>query len=104
MASYAWGSTGSSYATGAVLRVRWRVVVVCGRAPSRSLAPYAACKSTVQCAQRVALMGMVDKQYGQSLVVGSPDGVSCLLLSRLTPFTSKKMTKAMMRKLMTSLM
>ena len=32
---------------------------------------------------------MVDKQYGQSLVVGSPGGASCLLLSRLTPFTNK---------------
>ena len=37
-------------------------------------------------------MRMVDKQH--SLVVGSPGGASCLLLSRLTPFTSKKMTKA----------
>jgi hypothetical protein len=50
----------------------------------------------VQCAHFTALIGMVDKQYGQSLVVGGPAGGS--FFSRFTCFTSMKITNAMMMK------
>ena len=37
---------------------------------------YAAVSSEVQWAQRVALIGTVDRQYGHSLVVGAAGGAS----------------------------
>jgi hypothetical protein len=63
---------------------------------------HAACKSAQHPAQRVALSGMVERQCGQSLVVGA-SSAACLLLSRLTARTMRKMTKAMIRKVMMSL-
>lgn len=64
-------------------------------------ATYGNDSSAVQYAQRVALIAIVEKQCGHSLVVGSGGGASSSLLSLFTPRTSKKTEKATMRKLVT---
>ena len=52
--------------------------------------------SDVQFGQRVALMEIVLKQYGQSLVVGSAGAGAFFNLFAI--FTMRKITKAMIRK------
>ena len=52
--------------------------------------------SDVQCGQRVALIGMVVKQCGHSLVVGSAGGGAFLVA--LAALTIMKITKAILRK------
>src|SRR5579871_3869796 len=52
---------------------------------------YAALNSEVQCGQRVALMGIVEAQYGHSFVVGAAAGASSLRLSWLMPRTRRKL-------------
>lgn len=49
----------------------------------------------VQCGQRVALIGMEDRQYGQSFEAGAASG---LRVSRLICRTNRKITKATMTK------
>ena len=44
-------------------------------------------------------MGMAERQYGQSFVVGSAGGTSFSLRALLTPFTRRKMANATMTKL-----
>lgn len=53
----------------------------------------------MQCAQRVALSGIVDRQSGQSFVVGES---SCFDFILLTALTIRKTTRATIRKLTTS--
>ena len=60
--------------------------------------------SEVQCAQRVALMGMLLRQWGHSLVVGSAGGASSSRFSLLMPLMSRNTAKATIRKLITALM
>jgi hypothetical protein len=58
--------------------------------------------SEVQCGQRVALIGICDRQCGQSLVVGAAGASSCFFsVKRLTCFINKKMAKATIKKSMT---
>jgi len=55
--------------------------------------------SEVQYGQRVALIGMLDRQYGHSLVVGAGGGASSFpWLMRLTRRTTKKITRDTIRK------
>ena len=57
--------------------------------------------SEVQLGQRVALMEMVVKQWGQSLVVGSAAGAgSSFFLVAFALLTIMKITKAMIKKSM----
>src|SRR5213080_2532468 len=68
--------------------------------PPRRPQGHAARRSDVQYAQRVALTGIVDRQSGQAFVVGTGSGAGGWRLSRFTPRTSRKTTKATIRKLM----
>ncbi len=64
---------------------------------------YAALSSEVQCGQRVALMGMLKRQYEHSLVEGAAGagfGWRCILLICRT---SKKIANATIRKSITVL-
>ena len=56
--------------------------------------------SEVQNAHRVALIGIVEKQWGHSLVVGSSAGASASRLRLLRPRMIRKTAKATMTKLM----
>ncbi len=69
------------------------------KSPTLETAPHSYLRSDVQCAQRVALIGIADKQCGQSLVVGAAAGAG--LCSLLACLTIRKIAKAMMRKLVT---
>ena len=53
----------------------------------------------MQNAQREALIDMVEKHFGHSLVVGSAGGASSSLLSLLSPRISIKTAKATIKKL-----
>jgi len=61
---------------------------------------YGDSSSEVQCGQRVALIGMLNRQYGQSLAVGSAGGASSFLLSMLICRMRRNTAKATMMKLM----
>src|SRR5512146_1103947 len=61
--------------------------------------PYADLSSEVQWPHRVALIGIVDRQCGHSLVVGTAAGASSFFLRAFMPRIRKKMAKATMRKL-----
>ena len=63
-------------------------------------ADYAAASSEVQKAQRVALMGMADRQRGHSLVVGSSGGASSFFCSLVKFRMMRKTQKAMMMNVM----
>lgn len=56
--------------------------------------------SEVQCGQRVALIGMFNRQYGYSLVVGSAGRSCSFSLSLLIWRMRRNTTKATMTKLM----
>jgi hypothetical protein len=58
----------------------------------------------VQWGQRVALIEIVDRQYGHSFVVGSAGSSSSFRSSRLIWRTIKKIAKATMTKSITVLM
>lgn len=73
----------------------------CMTKPYKSIhSPQVIYNSEVQNAQRVALMGIVEKQCGQSFVVGSSGGASSSRLSLLMPRMVRKTAKATMTKLM----
>ena len=57
----------------------------------------------VQWGHFVALIGIDEKQYGQSFEVGTAGGAASCLLSLFIAFTSKKTAKATIRKVMTVL-
>ena len=59
---------------------------------------YLPANSVVQCGQRVALIGMVIWQAGQSLVMGAASAVGRFIL--FTALTTRKMQNATMMKLM----
>jgi hypothetical protein len=59
----------------------------------------AALSSEVQFGQRVALIGMLVKQYGQFLVAGTAGAASCLRIVRLKSRINKNITNATIRKL-----
>src|SRR4030067_2639342 len=59
---------------------------------------YAALRSDVQWPHFFAWIGIVDRQCGQSFVVGTASGASSFFLRLLMPRTTKKMANAMMRK------
>ena len=67
--------------------------------PANSNSAYVEPNSDVQKPQRVALIGISEKQCGQSLVVGSSGGASSSLLSELIPFMRRKTANAIIRKL-----
>jgi len=58
--------------------------------------------SEVQLGHRVALIAMVLKQKGHSLVVGSAGGTASFRCRLLIPLISRKTAKATIKKLMTS--
>ena len=66
--------------------------------------PYAAVSCEVQWGQRLAWMGMVVKQKGHSLVLGSAAGASFSRFMWLMPLITRNTAKAMMIKLMMVLM
>lgn len=72
--------------------------------PSDQVHVYVRFNSLVQWAQRVAPSGIADRQYGQSFVIGAAGGAASWLLTRLTNLTMRKTVKAMITKLITSLM
>lgn len=72
--------------------------------PANTAVPYAELMSEVQKPQRVALIGISEKQCGHSLVVGSSGGASSSLFSELIPLMSRKTANATIRKLMIVLM
>ena len=55
----------------------------------------------VQCAHLVAFIGMLEKQYGHSLVVGAGGRVSSFFFSLLKDFTTIKTANATIKKLIT---
>ena len=57
--------------------------------------------SDVQCAHLVAFMGTVDKQCGQSFVVGAAAGSAAGRCRRLICLINMKIAKAMIKKLIT---
>ncbi len=61
---------------------------------------YSDSSSEVQCGQHVALIGMLNRQYGQSLAVSPAGGASSFLLSLLICRIRRNTAKATMMKLM----
>ena len=57
----------------------------------------------MQCGQRVALIGIDERQYGHSLTTGAAAGFSSPRRILFTARTIRKTTKATIRKLITAL-
>ncbi len=68
------------------------------------LRSYAASSCDVQFGRRVALIGMLEQQKEQSLVVGAAGGSSSFRFSRFIALTTRKIAKAMIMKSITVLM
>ena len=65
---------------------------------------YARQTSDVQCAQRVASIGISDRQRGHFFVVGSAGGASSFFFAAFMALTTMKMARATMMKSSTVLM
>jgi len=64
---------------------------------------HAGLSSEVQCPHLVAVMEIVETQYGHAFVVGAGGGAASCLLSWLTARMSRKTANATITKLMTAL-